>query len=154
MTNIISEVVKIKYNSFTLAPAMLSYYESCQVKKDNVLLLYLLFPVILNSDWIVKSPIPRKKSRLDSWVKDNKIHIEGLPERMSTFQHLSETTFQNCIDMEYLKVDEMNNVVVVNNPFRTKGKFDNSAIRLSRIIGESTPAKVYATLGIRELELL
>lgn len=154
MSNIISEVVKIKYNSFTLAPAMLSYYESCQVKKDNVLLLYLLFPVILNSDWIVKSPIPRKKSRLDSWVKDNRIHIEGLPERMSTFQYLSETTFQYCIDMEYLKVDEKNNVVVVNNPFRTKSKFDNSAIRLSRIIGESTPAKVYATLGIRELELL
>ena len=154
MSNIISEVVKVKYNSFTLAPAMLSYYESCQVKKDNVLLLYLLFPVILNSDWIVKSPIPRKKSRLDSWVKDNRIHIEGLPERMSTFQHLSETTFQYCIDMEYLKVDERNNVVVVNNPFRTKSKFDNSAIRLSRIIGESTPAKVYATLGIRELELL
>jgi hypothetical protein len=45
-------------------------------------------------------------------------------------------------------------VIVVNNPFRTKSKFDNSAIRLSRIIGESTPAKVYATLGIRELELL
>ena len=154
MSNIISEVVKIKYNSFTLAPAMLSYYESCQVKKDNVLLLYLLFPVILNSDWIVKSPISRKKSRLDSWVKDNRIHIEGLPERMSTFQYLSETTFQYCIDMEYLKVDEKNNVVVVNNPFRTKSKFDNSAIRLSRIIGESTPAKVYATLGIRELELL
>lgn len=154
MSNIISEVVKVKYNSFTLAPAMLSYYESCQVKKDNVLLLYLLFPVILNSDWIVKSPIPRKKSRLDSWVKDNRIHIEGLPERISAFQHLSETTFQYCIDMEYLKVDEKNNVIVINNPFRTKGKFDNSAIRLSRIISESTPAKIYATLGIRELELL
>ena len=87
MSNIISEVVKVKYNSFTLAPAMLSYYESCQVKKDNVLLLYLLFPVILNSDWIIRSPIPRRTSRLDSWVKDNRIHIEGLPERMSTFQH-------------------------------------------------------------------
>lgn len=154
MSNIVSEVVKVKFNSFTLAPAMLNYYENNQVKKDNVLLLYLLFPVILNSDWIIKSPIPRKKSRLDSWVKENRIHIEGLPERITTFQHLSETTLQYCIDMGYVEVDEKNNVVVVNNPFKQKSKFDNSAIRLSRIIGDSSPAKVYATLGIRELELV
>lgn len=154
MSNIVSEVVKVKYNSFTLATAMLNYYENNQVKKDNVLLLYLLFPVILNSDWIIKSPIPRKKSRLDSWVKENRIHIEGLPERITTFQHLSETTLQYCVDMGYVELDEKNNVVVVNNPFKQKSKFDNSAIRLSRIIGDSSPAKVYATLGIRELELV
>ena len=154
MSNIVSEVVKVKYNSFTLATAMLNYYENNQVKKDNVLLLYLLFPVILNSDWIIKSPIPRKKSRLDSWVKENRIHIEGLPERITTSQHLSETTLQYCVDMGYVELDEKNNVVVVNNPFKQKSKFDNSAIRLSRIIGDSSPAKVYATLGMRELELV
>lgn len=154
MSNIISEVVKIKFNSFTLAPAMLSYYENCQVKRDNVLLLYLLFPVVLNSDWIGGSPRAQKRSRLETWVKENRIHVEGLPERISTFQRLSETTLQYCIDMEYAKVDEKNNVVVTKNPFKNKGGFIDSAIRLTRLIGNSTPAKVYATLGIKELEIV
>jgi hypothetical protein len=154
MSNIISEVVKIKFNSFNLAPAMLSYFENCQVKQDNVLLLYLLFPVVLNRDWIGGSPRAQKRSRLETWVKENRIHVEGLPERITTFQRLSETTLQYCIDMEYAKVDGKNNVVVTNNPFKNKGRYTDSAIRLTRLIGSSTPAKVYATFGIRELELV
>lgn len=153
MSNIISEVVKIKFNSFNLAPAMLSYFENCQVKQDNVLLLYLLFPVVLNSDWIDGSPRVQKRSRLETWVKENRIHIEGLPERISTFQRLSETTLQYCFDMEYARLDEKNNVVVISNPF-CKARYTDSAIRLSRLIGTSSPAKVYATLGIKELEIV
>ena len=153
MSNIISEVVKIKFNSFSLAPAMLSYFENCQVKRNNVLLLYLLFPVVLNSDWIGGSPRAQKRSRLETWVKENRIHVEGLPERISTFQRLSETTLQYCIDMEYARLDEKNNVVVINNPFG-KARYTDSAIRLTKLIGTSTPAKVYATLGIKELEIV
>jgi len=152
MSNIISDVVKIKYNSFTLAPAMLSYYETCQVKQDNILMMYLLFPVVLNSDWILKLPRVQSRSRLETWVKDNKLHIEGLSERMATFQHLTETTLQYCIDMEYVKLDENNNVTVVNNPYG-KGYFMDAATRLTKLIGKSSPAKIYATLGIRELSI-
>ena len=154
MSNIISEVVTIKYNSFNLAPAMLSYYENSQVKQDNILLLYLLFPVVLNQDWIMGSPRVQQRSRLETWVRDNKIHVEGLPERISTFQHLSETTLQYCVDMDYVTVDEKNNVVVKNNPFKHKDLLTTSAERLTRLIGKSSPAKVYATLGIKELKLL
>ena len=153
MNNIISDIVKIKYNSFKLAPVVLSYYENCQVKKDNILLLYLLFPIVLNRDWIMGSPRVQKRSRLETWVRDNKIHVEGLPERISTFQRLSETTLQYCVDMEYIKVDEKNNVIVKYNPFKGKERFVASAIRLTKLIGSSTPAKVYATLGIKKLEL-
>ncbi len=153
MSNIISEVVKVKFNPFTLAPVVLSYFENCQVKRDNVLLLYLLFPVVLNSDWIGGSPIAQKRSRLETWVKDNKIHIEGLPERITTFQRLSETTLQYCIDMEYVALDNKNNVVVKENPYK-KSRYTDSAVRLTRLIGSSSPAKVYATLGIRELKLI
>lgn len=150
MSNIISDVVKIKYNSFTLAPAMLSYYETCQVKQDNILLMYLLFPVVLNSDWIYKLPRVQSRSRLETWVKNNQLHIEGLSERMTTFQHLTETTLQYCIDMEYVRVDEKNNVTVVSNPYK-RGYFMDAATRLTKLLGKSSPAKIYATLGIREL---
>lgn len=150
MSNIISDVVNIKYNIFTLAPAMLSYYETCQVKQDNILLMYLLFPVVLNNDWINKLPRVQSRSRLESWVKDNRLHIEGLNERMTTFQHLTETTMQYCIDMEYVRVDEVNNVTVISNPYK-KGYFKDAATRLTKLLGNSSPAKIYATLGIREL---
>ena len=152
MSNIISDVVKIKYNPFTLAPAMLSYYETCQVNHDNMLLMYLLFPVVLNSDWMAKLPRVQSRSRLETWVKNNQLHIEGLSERMTTFQHLTETTLQYCIDMEYVRVDEKNNVTVVRNPYK-KGYFMDAAIRLTKLIGNSSPAKIYATLGIRELTI-
>lgn len=152
MSNIISNIVNIKYNSFTLAPAMLSYYETCQVKQDNVLLMYLLFPVVLNSDWIFKLPRVQKRSRLESWVKDDKLHIEGLPERISTFQNLSETTFQYCIDMQYIIIDDNYNAIVINNPYK-KGNFVDAAKRLTKLLGDSTPAKIYATLGIKELAI-
>lgn len=154
MSNIISEVVKVRFNSFTLAPVVLSYYENCQVKRDNVLLLYLLFPVVLNSDWIGGSPRAQRRSRLETWVKENKIHVEGLPERIATFQRLSETTLQYCIDMEYATLDDKNNVVVKTNPYKSRSRYTDSAVRLTRLIGSSSPAKVYATFGIRELELV
>lgn len=146
----ISDVVKIKYNPFTLAPAMLTYYENCQVEHDNILLMYLLLPVVLNSDWIQKLPKVQSRSRLESWVKTGRLHIEGLSERMITFQHLTETTLQYCIDMEYVRVDENNNITVVRNPYK-KGCFMDAATRLTRLLGKSSPAKIYATLGIKEL---
>lgn len=152
MSNIISDVVKIRYNSFTLAPAMLSYYQTCQVKQDNILLMYLLFPVMLNSDWIHSLPRVQSRSRLETWVKDNKLHIEGLSERMTTFRVLTETTLQYCIDMGYVELDGKNNVKVMSNPFE-RGYFMDAATRLTKLIGDSTPAKIYATLGIRELAI-
>lgn len=151
MSNIVSEVIKIKYNFFTLAPAMLSFYESCQVKQNNVLLMYLLFPIILNSDWIGERPRIRKDSRLEKWVKNNRIHVEGLPERITTFEHLTETTMQYCIDMGYAYIDE-NNVIVVKKPSQNR-LFVATAEKLAKLMGESSPAKIYATLGIRELEI-
>ena len=153
MSNIISDIVKIKYNSFKLAPIVLSYYENCLVKENNILLLYLLFPIVLNRNWIKGSPKVQKRSRLETWVRENKIHLEGLPERICTFQRLSETTLQYCIDMEYAKIDEKNNVIVKSNPFKGKEGCVASAICLTKLIGNSTPAKVYATLGIKNLEL-
>ena len=156
MSNIISEVIKIKYNSFTMAPVLLSYYESCKVKRDNVLLVYLLFPVILSSDWMQSSPRVQIRSRLEAWVRDNRLHIEGLPERLQTFQHLSETTLQYCIDMQYAIVDENNNVVVVNNPFKAKGRkshFEDSATRFAKLLGSNSPTTIYSTLGIKELTI-
>ena len=133
---------------------MLSYYENCQVKNNNILLLYLLFPIVLNRDWIMGAPRVQKRSRLETWVRDNKIHVEGLPERITTFQRLSETTLQYCVDMDYVKIDDNNNVVVKNNPYNGKERFVASAIRLTKLFGNATPAKVYATLGIKELELV
>lgn len=156
MSNIISEVIKIKYNPFTMAPVLLSYYEACKVDYDNVLLVYLLFPVILSSDWMQGSPRVQTRSRLETWVRDNKLHIEGLPERLQTFQYLSETTLQYCIDMEYAKVDENNNVIVVNNPYKSKGRkalFEDSATRLAKLFGTNSPTTIYATLGIKELTI-
>ena len=38
--------------------------------------------------------------------------------------------------------------------YADEGRYTDSAIRLTRLRGSSTPAKVYATLGIRELELV
>ena len=133
---------------------MLVYYENCQVKKNNILLLYLLFPVILNNTWIKKVPKVQKRSRLETWVRDNKIHIEGLPERIRAFQRLSETTLQYCIDMDYVKIDKNNNVVVQCNPFKGKSYLLVSALNLAKLIDSTMPAKVYATLGIKKLELI
>ncbi len=155
MSNMISEVLKLKYNSVTLAPAMLTYFENCEVEKDNVLMVYLLLPVILNNDWINGSPIVKKASRFDSWVRENRIHIEGLPERLSTFQSLTETTLQYCIDNELVRVDESNNVVIIKNPYKkNKGVLIDSARRLSKLMGKTTAAKAYATLGIKKLEFV
>ena len=152
MSNIISDVVKIKYNFFTLAPAMLSYYETCQVKHNNILLMYLLFPVVLNSDLINQLPRVQSCSRLETWVKNNRLQVEGLREHITTFQHLTETTLQYCIDMDYVRVDENNNVTVLSNPYE-KDYFMDAAIRLTKLLGKSSPAKIYATLGIREMTI-
>ena len=87
-------------------------------------------------------------------MREKRIHVEGLPERINTFQHLSETTLQYCVDMGYVEVNAYNNVVVKKNPNKDKDLLTTSAKRLSKLIGKNSPAKVYATLGIRELELV
>ena len=71
---------------------------------------------------------------------------------MTTFRVLTETTLQYCIDMGYVELDGKNNVKVTNNPYES-GYFMDAATRLTKLIGDSSPAKIYATLGIRELAI-
>lgn len=152
MNNIVTDVLKIKYNALTLAPAMVAFYEECKVERDNLLLLYLVFPVIINPDWLSRLPKVQSNSRLETWARKNLLYLEGLPDRFVTFKQLSEHTFQYCIDMGYLTITDNNNVLVIKNiEDQNKTLISKSASRLAKLFSTNTVLKIYSILGIREI---
>ena len=89
-----ADLRRIKYNAFTLAPILMSFYKECQIAKDNVLLAYLVFPILYSEKWKNFNNIRiNRNSRLDVWVLNDKMPLMGLNDRISFFSKYTTTSF-------------------------------------------------------------
>ena len=62
----------IKYNIFSLAPIIMSFYKECYTKQDNILLSYIIIPLVFSRKWNDTLLNTQKRSNLIHWIKENK----------------------------------------------------------------------------------
>lgn len=148
-----ADLRRIKYNAFTLAPILMSFYKECQIAKDNVLLAYLVFPILYSEKWKNSNNIRiNRNSRLEVWVLNDKMPLMGLNDRISFFSKYTTIVLQYCFDQEWAIVDENNNFVVKKKDLKEETTSDMKLARnLNHLIQNMTVSQIYSTLGIGKL---
>ena len=143
----------IKFNIFNLAPVIMSFYKECNVKQDNLLLSYLIIPLICSTKWDGNLVKIQKRSNLVHWLRENKIPIEGLSEKIYFFQSYTTSALQYCFDMKWAYIDENNNIVLTDNKEWDKKGIINmqTAQKISSLFKEMTVTQIYSSFGISKI---
>lgn len=143
----------IKFNAFSLAPLVLSFFKDCTVSKDNVLLAYLILPMIYSEKWRNLDYGIRTDSDIRNWIMKDKVPTNGLVERLVFFQEFTTTILQYCFDKKWASLDENNNIIVQNilewnDPSNATMKYVS---KINNLFHGMTVAQIYSSLGIDKL---
>lgn len=155
MNNITEDIVKIKYNAFTLAPVLLAFYACCHVERDNILLYKLIIPILSSKHARNGALFVRRTSSLSSWIIDDKLDLAGIEERVDCLKTCSLTALQYCFDQGWATVDDKNNVVVSLNSELKKVITENymckNAQSLNKLFDNLSVADILLQFGLHIL---
>lgn len=147
------DLQSIRFNAFSLAPLILSFFKECHVSKDNVLLAYLILPLIYSEKWKNLDSRINMNSNIKNWIVQDKMPTNGLSDRMYFFRDFTTTILQYCFDRKWALLDDNNNIAVQNisewdDSTDTRNKY---ASKINNLFQGMSVAQIYSSLGIDKL---
>lgn len=157
MNDIVKSYQDIHFNAFTLCPLIISFYKGCRIKGDNILLAYLIPPLLFNVEWQSKLKIIRCTSRLELWSTNKELHLQGIQDRFEFFKSVVTESLQYCFDMKWLSLDENNDIHVGRSKrwhaLPVEDMMLKEAASLPKLFNSHTIAEIYVKLGIHQISL-
>lgn len=157
MNDIVKSYQDIHFNAFTLCPLIISFYKGCRIKGDNILLAYLIPPLLFNVEWQSKLKIIRSTSRLELWSTNKELHLQGIQDRFEFFKSVVTESLQYCFDMKWLSFDENNDIHVGRSKrwhaLPVEDMMLKEAASLPKLFNGHTIAEIYVKLGIHQISL-
>jgi hypothetical protein len=153
MIKSINSIYRIYNNPFVLTPLIVKFYEKYEGQKNDILLAYLIFPLVLHEQTGNCLRKARTTSSLHTFRQEKK-NFYGLPQRIEEYKHITNQCLQYAIDNNNIEVDR-NLSITVKNP-----KLDcvaNLTIPLKasenfvKIIKDFDIVKIYKELGVKKL---
>ena len=152
MSKMIDSLHEICNSPFLLANCFVFAYRNLPIKSNNVLLAYLVLPLILyprSSNFLQHANI--RSSILT--LRNKKEQIAGLSERISYYRNLTNLCLQYLIDNNILFVDNDMSVHINNQidlpTARTQEEL--AASKLYLIFRDIPIQTIYRQLGVRSL---
>lgn len=153
MTKYIDSLQIIYKNPFILAPLITNFYSNINKKSNNILLAYLVFPMVLNNDrrnFLLKSKI---NSSIYTF-KSNRSLLVGIPDNLAYFKDLTSSSIQHAIDNNWILINEDMSVSVVKNQKNIQGHLGDAyraTAKLNNIFGDIDVVSLYKYLGVKKI---
>ena len=158
MSKYVDSIYKINNNIFVLAPLFVSFYKNLQPTPKNLLLSYLVLPLILyqTSQQKIKTSNSRSSifSFLNSKEKTKRENVYGLPKRVQEYKEISNQCILYAINNGWLKLNEDLSVTVVKEQKNNIENLDDAfkaSSKLCNIFQELDVIAIYRQLGVKEL---
>lgn len=115
MSDFVENIIVLKNNVFALTPILVSFYKNLKMQENNVLLSYLVFPIVLNKKCKEKLRNLRTTSNLNIVTKDN-VLMAGFEERFDFYKDITNKCIQYALECKYIKLnDDMSVSVLTDN---------------------------------------
>ncbi len=153
MRSVIDNICTLHYSPYILAPLLEHFYEGITPRQNNVLLAYILFPLLLTPKSMTKFRNANRTSTLHTLTADSKI-LSGIEERISEMKDKTNHSLLLLFKTKSLRLDDDMSVT-----FLAK-KLDSSActsdqVRAARnfgmVLNQYDVPTCYRILGVREL---
>lgn len=130
MSDFIENIAIIQNNVVNLTPVLVSFYKNIKNQKNNILLSYLVFPIVLNQVCLDELNTFKSNSRLSRIVMNKKIML-GFIDRFEYFKQITNNCLQYAVDCEYIKIEEDLSITVINKDILVVDNSLDSNIRLA-----------------------
>ncbi|WP_165021209.1 three component ABC system middle component [Dysgonomonas sp. ZJ279] len=156
MIKFIDSISTIHNNVFSLTPILLSFYTNLKKREKNILLAYLIFPIVFNQECLKELLEFNSNSRLTRITTNKKI-MAGFQENFEYYKHITNNCLQYAIDCNFIEIDDDLSVKVKVANNETTNIIDpslNNSMRLaSRLhkIFTLDVLNIYIQFGIKYL---
>ncbi|RXI45761.1 hypothetical protein CRU99_03435 [Malaciobacter mytili] len=158
MSKYVDSIHKLNNNIFVLTPLFVAFYKNLKQTPKNLLLSYLVLPLVLYKT----SQQTIKKSRMDSSVftflnskvKSKRENVYGLPKRVHEYKEITNQCILYAIENKWLKLENDLSIVVLEEQKNNMMNLDDAykaSSKLCNIFKELDVISIYRQLGVKEL---
>lgn len=154
MSDFSENIHTIYNNPFILTPILLSFYKNYLGSDKDILLAYLIFPIVLEPDHVDKIKVITSKTSLTRFT-NNKDFMSGFYTRLKLYKKVTNHCLQYAIDCQYIKIDESMRVEVINEDTLYYEPSLEKALKLSgslhKVFKRINVTNIYQAFGIKAL---
>ena len=153
MSKYIDSIYKIHNNPFILTPLLLEFFKKSTTRDNDILLAYLIFPLVLNEvsqNFIFSA---NTRSSISSF-KRKKENLYGLPERIERYKDITNKCLQHAIDNKYIQINDDLSVEVLEKKITSVQSLSTAlkaSSNLHKIFKDLEVVAIYRSLGVKAL---
>jgi len=163
MNKYIDSIYRVNNNTFALTPLIVEFYKKLEQTNKNVLLSYLVLPLVLNKKSKEALLTVNTRSSIYSFVsnkqknKDDIKNVEnifGLPSRINEYKELTNSCLQYAIDSNWISINtnlSVNVIVTSKVSSADLKESQKAASNLHKIFKDLDIVTIYRLLGIKKL---
>ena len=153
MSNALDHIDAFHHNAYILSPILERFFEFSEGKDNNILLSYLVLPLLLYPESRIKLKSANKNSSIYT-IFSNQELLYGIAERVSSLKSLTNTCLLVLLHSESIVITESMTVSYKS------GNLDSSlcpdetlraARNLSILFNSHEVVEIYRKLGIKKL---
>jgi hypothetical protein len=153
MKTSIDHIFRLYNNPFLLSPLLVTFYKNFSgPRKRNILLAYIVLPLVLNEESLETLSKSNKRSTLRTFRQRN--NLAGIEERINEFRDLTNSTLQYLVDTDVITIEDDLSIFVRKPDVKFNSALDkyNKATRnLAKLFNTIQIVSIYKHLGIRSL---
>lgn len=154
MSRAINSIYKILNNPYKLMELIVYFYSSYENQNKDILLSYLILPIILNSDSQKKLLNLNRNSSLLSLAKHSNSVI-GLEQMVIEYKDITNECIQIALSNGYLDLNENQSLVrtskTLNNNYFRSGKEFIALKNFANILKSYDIVTIYRMLGVKKI---
>lgn len=153
MSKAINHIYKLYNNPFIFTPVIIGFYNKYHSQDKDLLLAYLILPLVLHDEtknWLKKA---RSSSSLSSFGR-KKENYYGLPYRLAEYKHLTNQCLQYAQDNKFISIQEDLSVKILNSELHCLGQLKDSlkaSENFVKVIKNLDVIAIYRLLGVKSL---
>lgn len=158
MSKYVESIYKLHNNIFIFTPLFLVFYKNLKPSSKNLLLSYLVLPLVLYKTSQVKIKNSKITSNvfsfLDSKDKDKRANVYGLPKRVQEYKEITNQCILYAIKNQWLQLNDDLSVVFLREQKNNISSLDDAfkaSSRLCNIFQDLDVVSIYRQLGVKGL---
>ncbi|QKF62443.1 three component ABC system middle component [Campylobacter mucosalis] len=158
MSTFIDSIYRLNNNSFIFTPLIVSFYEKLPQTPKNILLAYLVLPLVLNDISRKNIKNSKKSSTIYTFAntrdKDKRKNLFGLTIRVKRYKDLTNSCIQYAIDNGMLLIESDLSVKFIKPSKSIHNNLKdahNACCKLHNIFKDLDIVTIYKMLGVNEL---
>jgi len=153
MSKFVDHIFTIHNNPFMLFPLICEFFKTTPTKSNNILLAYLVLPLVLNEQCRTTLIKAKTTSSILSFATKNE-NLFGLPERLEDYKNLTNQCILQAKNMGIIAINDDLSVSVLGAVPSTSADFKDhlkASKNIHKIIKELDVVTVYRILGVKAL---